>query len=155
MVALSDSRWLQGEFYTLVGLFDRVGLQTNVWKKVGMVCRPCQGAGNQLETAYRRRITGEVPTYRERQKVRVHCREFWGEMAAGSMAIHMMTQHGRVADHDGVGKPRPWGKSRGHIEWPSHSRDAHGAARRRDVWAEQRRGRRCGYTSFTGMSWTP
>ena len=51
MVALSDPRWLQGAFSTLVRLFDRVGLQTNVRKKVGMLCCPRQSAGTQLEEA--------------------------------------------------------------------------------------------------------
>ena len=37
MVALSDTRWLQGAFSTLVSLFDRVGLRNNVGKTVGMV----------------------------------------------------------------------------------------------------------------------
>ena len=37
MVASSDPGWLQGAFNTLVGLFDRVGLQTNVGKTVGTV----------------------------------------------------------------------------------------------------------------------
>ena len=41
MVASYDPRWIQGSFNTLVCLFDRVGLQTNVGKKVDMVCRPC------------------------------------------------------------------------------------------------------------------
>ena len=40
MVASSDPKWLQGEFSTLVGLFNRVGLQNNAGKTVGMVCRP-------------------------------------------------------------------------------------------------------------------
>ena len=40
MVASSDPCLFQGEFNTLVGLFDRVGLKTNVGKTVGMVCRP-------------------------------------------------------------------------------------------------------------------
>ena len=40
MVASSDPRWLQGEFSTLVGLFDRVDMRNNVGKTVGMVCRP-------------------------------------------------------------------------------------------------------------------
>ena len=66
MVSSSDPRWLQGAIDTLVGLFDRVGLRTNVGKTVGMVCRPCQAAGTQSEAAYGRRITGEGPTYRER-----------------------------------------------------------------------------------------
>ena len=42
MVALSDPGWLQGTFSTLVGLFDTVGLRTNVRKKFDIVCRPCQ-----------------------------------------------------------------------------------------------------------------
>ena len=46
MVALSQPRWLQGAFDTLVSLFDRVGLQKNAGKTVGMVYRPCQTAGN-------------------------------------------------------------------------------------------------------------
>ena len=46
MVATSDPGWLQGTFNTLVGLFDRVGLQKNVWNTVGMVYHPCQAAGN-------------------------------------------------------------------------------------------------------------
>ena len=64
-VAFSDPCWLQGAFNTLVGLFDRVGLQTNAGKKVGMVCRLYQTLGTQSEAAYGRRITGEGPTYQE------------------------------------------------------------------------------------------
>ena len=45
MVDSSELRWIQGEFNTLVGLFDRVGLHTNVWNTVSMVCLPCQAAG--------------------------------------------------------------------------------------------------------------
>ena len=40
MVSFSDPQWIQGEFSTLISLFDRVGLQTNFGKTVGMVCRP-------------------------------------------------------------------------------------------------------------------
>ena len=68
MVAFSAPCWFQGAFNTLVGLFDRVGLRTNVGNTVGMVFCPCQVAGNQL-------TTGEGPTYRERQKGQVSCRE--------------------------------------------------------------------------------
>ena len=49
---------IQGAFNTLVGLFNRVVLQTNLGKTVGMVCHPFQAAGNQLEAAYGRRIMG-------------------------------------------------------------------------------------------------
>ena len=52
MVASSDPQWLQGAFSTLVGMFNRVGLRTNVGKTVGMVCLQCQVAVTQSEAAY-------------------------------------------------------------------------------------------------------
>ena len=58
MVALLDPVWIQGAFNAQVGLFYRVGLQTNVGKTVGMVCHPYQAAGNITKAAYWRRITG-------------------------------------------------------------------------------------------------
>ena len=42
MVASTDPGWIQSAFNNLMGLFDRVGLQTNVRKTVGVVCRPCR-----------------------------------------------------------------------------------------------------------------
>ena len=68
MVASSDPCWLQWAFNTLVGLFDHVGLQTNLGKTVSMTLRPCSAAGNQLEAAYGRKMTGEGLTYLERKK---------------------------------------------------------------------------------------
>ena len=73
MVALSQPHWIQWEFNFLVGLFERVGLRTNVGKMVSMTCRPCPMAGNQLEEAYGRKMTGGVAKYWERQKERVEC----------------------------------------------------------------------------------
>ena len=80
MVALSDPRWLHSVFDTLVGLFDRVGLRKTFGKTVGMVCRPCRAAENQPQAAYGRRVTGEGPSYRERQKGWVQCRECGEDM---------------------------------------------------------------------------
>ena len=60
MVASSDPLWLQWAFTTLVGLFDRVGLNTNTVKTVSMTCRPCTAAGNQSEEAYGRLMTGSL-----------------------------------------------------------------------------------------------
>ena len=97
MVASSDHRWIQGAFNTLIGLFDRVGLRKNLRKTVRMVYLPCQAAGNLSEAAYGRRVTGEGPTYRERLKGQVLCRECGELLAAGYLTSHLMTQHGRVA----------------------------------------------------------
>ena len=71
MVASSDPCWIQGAFNNLVGLFDRVGLRTNVGKTASMVCRSFHAAGNQSEAAYKRQIIGKGPTYKDSQKVRV------------------------------------------------------------------------------------
>ena len=57
MVASSDPRCLQGAFNTLIGLFDRVGLQGNVGKTAGMVSHPCQAAGNLSTEEYGRIVT--------------------------------------------------------------------------------------------------
>ena len=65
MVAFSDPRWLQGAFSTLVCLFDRVGMRTNVRKTVGMVFCPCRAEGTQSEVEYGQQMTGEGPSYRE------------------------------------------------------------------------------------------
>ena len=58
MVASSDPRWLQWDFDTLVSLFERVGLRTNVKKTVSMVFRPCQAVGTQSAAAYGINMTG-------------------------------------------------------------------------------------------------
>ena len=38
MVPSSDTIWLQGALSTMAGMFNRVGLKTNIGKTVGMVC---------------------------------------------------------------------------------------------------------------------
>ena len=77
-------------FNALVGLFERLGLRTNVGKTVSMTYRPCPEAGNQSEEAYGRKMTREGPTYWERQKERVECGDCGKEMAARLLAFHRM-----------------------------------------------------------------
>ena len=98
MVASSDPRWLQWAFNALVGLFERVGLHTNVGKTFSMTCILCPAAGNQSEVAYGRNMTGEGPTYRERLKERVKCGYCGKGMAAGSLEAHRMMQHGKAKE---------------------------------------------------------
>ena len=103
-VVSSDPAWLQGAFTALIGLFDRVGLRTNVWKTVRMVFHPRQaGVGNRTEEAYGRRITGEGRSYAERQRERVECMECGELLVVGSMSSHLMTRHGKA-----VGQQRLW-----------------------------------------------
>ena len=56
-------------------MFDRVGLQMNVHKIVGMVFRPCQAARVQVEKSYTRRMTGDGRSFKEQQWERVLCPE--------------------------------------------------------------------------------
>ena len=88
LVASTDPEWLQGVFYNLTGLLDRVGLQTNVGNTVGMVCCYFQAAGTQSEAADERQMTGEGITYWERQRVGVKCSDCGEEIAVGLMAVH-------------------------------------------------------------------
>ena len=67
MVASLESKWLQGAFSTLVGMFHRLGLKTNAGKMAVMVYRLSQATGTHSETVYRRQTTGAGPYYRERQ----------------------------------------------------------------------------------------
>ena len=91
MVDSSDPGCLQGYFDTLVGLFDWVGLQTNFNKTVRMVYRPCQASGTHSEAACKRQMAGEGISYRERQRVRAKCLEFWGEMTMGLLEVDQQT----------------------------------------------------------------
>ena len=99
MVASSNPRCLQWAFSALVSLFELVGIRTNMGKTVSMTCRLCPAAGNQSEVAYGRKMTGEGPTYRERQKERVECGDCGKEMAAGLLEYHQMIQHGKAKDY--------------------------------------------------------
>ena len=62
----TDTGWLQLEFDLMMGLFDRVGLWTNVRKTVGIVFRNFREAGVRAETVYTRRMTGEGRAFKVR-----------------------------------------------------------------------------------------
>ena len=66
-------------------------MQTNVGKTADMVCCLCQSGGTNSEVAHGRRMTGEGPSYRERQRRRVQCKECGEEKALGSLVGHMRT----------------------------------------------------------------
>ena len=78
-----------------MGLFDRVGLQTNIDKTVGMVCQICYIIVSKSETAYTRRMTGTVPSFWGRYWERVWCPNFEVELVAGFLDSHHKIQHGK------------------------------------------------------------
>ena len=83
-------------FDALTGLVDQVGLQKNVCKTLGMVCRPYRSAGVQADKAYTRRMTGEGQSFKDRQRERVICPECRKELVKGSLVADRQTQHGVV-----------------------------------------------------------
>ena len=97
----------------LVAIFNRVGLQTNVDKTVSMACQPCRaGSDNRTAEGYRRRITGEGKSFRERQRERVTCGECGAEIAVGSLSSHLMTRHGKAAPRRHLWAPQTTGGPR-------------------------------------------
>ena len=48
----------------LTGLFDRVGLQTNIEKMVVRMCQPCYIVGGHSEASYMCKMTDVVPSFR-------------------------------------------------------------------------------------------
>ena len=73
LVALIQLERLQRAFYVLTGLFNRVFLQKNTLKTIGMVFQPCHTPGWMSEAAYLRRVTGKGQTFQKRQQMRVDC----------------------------------------------------------------------------------
>ena len=59
LVVSTDPVWMQRSFDTVTGLFDRVGLQTNFRKTVGIIFRPFLSTRNQSEAAYKLWMMGE------------------------------------------------------------------------------------------------
>ena len=80
-----------------------MGLQTNSGKTVVMVYHPFQALGNPTTAAYRRRITGEGQSYREKLRAQVACKERGNMLEVGSLSSNLMTQHGRAS-----GRRREW-----------------------------------------------
>ena len=64
MLASTDPVWLQTAFDTPVGLFDWVGLKTDVQKTVGVVCHPCRAVGVRADKAYTRWMIGMGQDYK-------------------------------------------------------------------------------------------
>ena len=113
MVGATDPKWLQGAFSALVAIFDTVGLQTTVDKTVSMACQPCRaGSGNWTAEGYRRRITGEGKSFRERQRERVAYEECGVEIASRSLSSHLMTRHGKAAPRRHLWAPQTTGGPR-------------------------------------------
>jgi hypothetical protein len=77
-----------------MGLFERVGLKTNISKTKAMTCFPGHIRGQISDPSYRKRMRGEGESHRDRQRRRVHCPVCDCDLSSGSLQQHMRTQHG-------------------------------------------------------------
>jgi Reverse transcriptase (RNA-dependent DNA polymerase) len=102
LIAATDLPWLQQAMDILVSLLRQMGLETNITKTKMMTCFPNQTTTTRLSaTAYKRQMTGEGPSYQERQRQRVECPECTLEMSQGALKMHRQRTHG-VEDMEAV-----------------------------------------------------
>ena len=80
-----------------------MGLKTNTTKTQALNCTPGHMAGPESSPAYKRRQEGTGDSFRERQRRRVECSQCGKDLAAGSLSVHVQTQHGLTRD-GGVGR---------------------------------------------------
>ena len=80
----------------MVIMFKRVGLKTNLSNTKAMVFTPGFIWGQQGVDAYKWRAMGEGPTFQERKRTRVSCKECGGGMSDFSLRHHMERSHGIV-----------------------------------------------------------
>ncbi len=88
-----DPNFLQVASNSLVSLFERVGLETNVKKTQAMICTPSQ-ISNQLSTnSYRHRHGYGTPTREQWDARTVECRQCQATMYASSLSRHLAYLH--------------------------------------------------------------
>jgi len=93
-ICSTDPKWLQEALTVLTGLFARVGLKTNSTKTKVMICTPGPIRTHISQEAYKRKLSGEGESYRDRKRRAVTCPVCDKSLAEGSLRSHMRTQHG-------------------------------------------------------------
>ena len=88
--------WVQTALTTMVRMFERVVMQTNLGNTKAIICTPGVIWGKQGVEAYTRRATGEGPTFCKRKRTRVSCNECGGAMAVSSLQHHMVMSRVRL-----------------------------------------------------------
>ena len=88
-----DREWLQQALNVLVGMFERMGLKVNIAKTKFMICLPSSHHSHISVDAYKRKMTGEGETYRERKHRRVQCPECEAQLSASYLPTHLRMQH--------------------------------------------------------------
>ena len=76
------------KFDVLTGLFNKVVLQKNKSKTVGMVCQSCHAPGGVSEEAYVQQVTGKGTPSQERQQKKFIYPECEVKVTAGLLLTH-------------------------------------------------------------------
>jgi len=97
-LASSDAPWLQEALTCLTDLLARIGLRVNNSKSVVMSCHPGFIHTGISTEAYNRRVTGEGPTFRDRQRAHVTCPDCGIRITRASLLRHLQSQHQRNPD---------------------------------------------------------
>ena len=155
MVASTDPGWIHTAFDILTGLFDRVGLQTNVKKTVGMVFHTCRADRVRADKAYTQRMTWGGDTRRGGGSVctawikgRIWQGGHWMRIATPITAWQKGGRGRRATRKAGSTSP-------GRSGWSFWQKQGQGPAQLRDIAAGWRRGWSCGCNSCTGTYMTP
>lgn len=120
LIVSRDPEWLQSAINCLTELFTRVGLKTNTAKTKAMVCTP-RYIGNRVSSPlYRRRMTGQCQSHRERQRRRVSCSLCNKRMAHSSLRGHMASKDGAVLGDDQPTPAVAVPAQECHVSFPRH-----------------------------------
>jgi len=93
LLSSTDHQWLQQALDVLIGLFRRMGLQTNAAKTKTMTTFPHYVTTRMTDRAYNRRMTNAGDTHRQRQRQRVTCPNCDLDLARGSLRQHRLRAH--------------------------------------------------------------
>jgi hypothetical protein len=74
-----------------------MGLNTNTSKTKSLTCSPRSAKGHISIQAYKRRMDGDGPTHRDRQRRRSECPVCQKGISAGYIHVHLRRVHGRQA----------------------------------------------------------
>jgi hypothetical protein len=92
-LAARDPNFLQVALYSLVSLFERIGLETNIKKTQVMICTPSQ-ISTQLSTdSYHCRHSYGTQTREQWDARKVKCRQCQATMNASSLSRHLADIH--------------------------------------------------------------
>jgi hypothetical protein len=97
LIASYQLKLAQDSLDYLVEIFQRMVLNINTSKTKFLTCSPRSAKGHISIQAYKRRMDGDGPTHRDRQRRRSECPVCQKGISAGYLHVHLRQVHGRRA----------------------------------------------------------